>query len=183
MPHPSEGGAPPPPPPPPPLPESVPTTKELVDKLFEGIDDIPEIESVTPSNIEFPAMADLQVQQVHGSSSSLSGQDSISSSNDNFGLWDDVKFEENVSDTSSDSNTSGVLTTPITDDDDALLDTWLKELEATDKRMSRLLSPDHAAVPAPPTTTVEVHAHYLCTLKYCTWNKYNVHVHMYSARN
>ena len=152
------GDMPPPPPPPPPLKsvEAVPTTKELVDKLFEGIGDIPEVDTNLGTADLEGMQLDLQsmhsnLMKTHSSLSSLSGHDSVSSSTDNLGVWDDVKFDENLSDTSSDSNTSGVvMSTPITDDDDALLDTWLKELEEGSERMSRLLSPDHSA---PPTST------------------------------
>ena len=156
MPRPS-ANAPPPPPPPPPI-DTIPTTRELVDKLFEGIEDIPEIDPVG-SGGDLPSLMDMHTGLLKDSMSSLSGRESVSSSNDNLGVWDDVKFDENISDTSSESNAAGVvMTTPVTDDDDALLDSWLKELEVG-TRLSEIASPEHMMIRPPQ---LQVYNYRLC---------------------
>jgi hypothetical protein len=86
------------------------------------------------------------LNQTNSSMSSLTIS-SHSDSNDNLGVWDDIKFDDEEDDdiTGSPDTSSEVVESEeggleMEPEDDVLLDSWIKELESGVQRMSRLLS-------------------------------------------
>ena len=137
---------PPAPPPPLPPPRGGINTNEVVERLLDGLSEGPEVEMAT---LEHPNLL-----KTNSSMSSLSAS-SQSGSNDNLGLWEDFNYEDDDSNGSGDSNSIGGLSLEaqapvLTDEDEALLDSWIKELETGVQRMSDLISPD--VVPLPPSS-------------------------------
>ena len=144
---------PPPPPPPPPLPPPR-------NPVFNAEDMIIDILNVLEEEPQAPAPISLMATNA-SSYSSLTI--SSNSSADNLGVWDDINYEEEEEEEEevgviNIENPVPTLTEEdsiLNEDDEVLLDNWIKELESGVQRMSGLLSTSDCTFSptkqAPPT--------------------------------
>ena len=142
---------PPPPPPPPPLPPPR-------NPVFNAEDIITDILNVLEEEPQAPAPISLMATNA-SSYSSLTI--SSNSSADNLGVWDDINYEEEEEEEVGVINIENPVPTLteedsiLNEDDEVLLDNWIKELESGVQRMSGLLSTSDCTFSptkqAPPT--------------------------------
>ena len=142
---------PPPPPPPPPLPPPR-------NPVFNAEDIISDILNVLEEEPQAPAPISLMATNA-SSYSSLTI--SSNSSADNLGVWDDINYEDEEEEEVGVINIENPVPTLteedsiLNEDDEVLLDNWIKELESGVQRMSGLLSTSDCTFSptkqAPPT--------------------------------
>ena len=76
---------------------------------------------------------------------------SLNSSNDNLGVWEEMNYED------SSDGSNGETQPSATEEDDVMLDNWIKELETGVKRMSVVAgSTSSPPPPTPPPTQVSM---------------------------
>ena len=79
---------------------------------------------------------------------------SLNSSNDNLGVWEEMNYED------SSEGSNGETQPSATEEDDVMLDNWIKELESGVKRMSVVTgSTSSPPPPTPPPTQVSTYQH------------------------
>ena len=149
VPRPPNSTLPAPPPLPPPRTSS---SSGLVFNPDEMINDILDVLEEEPSPPNAGALTSGLMNTNASSYSSLTI--SSNSSADNLGVWDDLNYDDDEDESSGPNVENPVpsLTDPdavLNEDDEVLLDNWIKELESGVQRMSGLLSTSESPPPQP----------------------------------